>query len=113
VGIVMGCIVGMALYYGGRQIKDLKVFFWISTFLLLLVAAGQVSLGTWQFTQGQVWGPAGPFLNRRPWLTRPAYNIQECCNTANDAPNKFFPLMRAIFGFSDKPNPMELFMYFG
>jgi hypothetical protein len=104
----------VGLYYGGRQIKDLKIFFWVSTVLLLLVAAGQVNLGTWNFiTAGVQAGRISPFLNQRPWAFKPAFDATACCSTANHASNKFFPLMRAIFGYSDKPSPTELLVYFG
>jgi high-affinity iron transporter len=43
-GLVVGLAVGFAIYYGGRSIKDLKVFFVISTIMLFFIAAGQVSV---------------------------------------------------------------------
>jgi high-affinity iron transporter len=41
-GLVVGLAVGLAIYYSGRAIKDLKIFFVISTIILFFIAAGQV-----------------------------------------------------------------------
>jgi high-affinity Fe2+/Pb2+ permease len=41
-GLLVGLTVGFIIYYGGGSIKDLKVFFIISTVMLFFIAAGQV-----------------------------------------------------------------------
>jgi high-affinity Fe2+/Pb2+ permease len=41
-GLVVGLAVGFVIYYGGHSIKDLKIFFIISTVMLFFIAAGQV-----------------------------------------------------------------------
>jgi high-affinity iron transporter len=42
-GLIVGLAVGFIIYYGGRSIKDLKIFFVLSTVALFFIAAGQVS----------------------------------------------------------------------
>ena len=44
VGVVIGLAVGFALYYTGRQIKDIAWFFVLSCTLLFFIAAGLTSL---------------------------------------------------------------------
>jgi hypothetical protein len=41
-GLIVGLAVGFIIYYGGRSIKDLKIFFVLSTVALFFIAAGQV-----------------------------------------------------------------------
>lgn len=43
-GLVVGLAVGFVIYYGGHSIKDLKIFFIISTVMLFFIAAGQVCI---------------------------------------------------------------------
>jgi high-affinity Fe2+/Pb2+ permease len=43
-GLIVGLAVGFIIYYGGRSIKDLKIFFVLSTVALFFIAAGQVGL---------------------------------------------------------------------
>jgi hypothetical protein len=45
-GLVVGLAVGFLIYYGGHSIKDLKIFFIISTVMLFFIAAGQVRFVT-------------------------------------------------------------------
>lgn len=45
-GLVVGLAVGFVIYYGGHSIKDLKIFFVISTVMLFFIAAGQVRFVT-------------------------------------------------------------------
>jgi hypothetical protein len=40
----VGLTVGFIIYYGGRSIKDLKIFFVLSTVALFFIAAGQVRI---------------------------------------------------------------------
>ena len=40
----------------------------------------------------------------------PVYDASGCCS---DKENEFWALMRAIFGYQDKPTPLEFIFYFG
>jgi high-affinity iron transporter len=108
VGVALGVAVGFALYYTGKQIKDIAWFFVLSCAFLFFIAAGLVSLAltAWQSVGWfGTWEPA----TDRPWLNRAAWDWSACCSTSN----QFFALMTALFGYQARPTPLSLFGYFG
>jgi high-affinity iron transporter len=50
------------------------------------------------------WTPA----EERPWMNQMVWDASDCCN---DKTNKFWVLMRALFGWQDKPTPVEFFAF--
>jgi high-affinity iron transporter len=108
VGVLIGLAVGFALYYSGKQIKDIAWFFILSCALLFFIAAGLTSLAmvAWQSVGWfGTWSPPSD----RPWWNRPAWDWSACCSTGN----QFFALMAAMFGYQDKPTFISLVSYFG
>ncbi|KAK9831850.1 hypothetical protein WJX81_001676 [Elliptochloris bilobata] len=111
VGVIVGCLVGVILYYSGKQIKDLAWFFVASCIFLFFIAAGLVARAM------QAWQDIGWFGVRypvydAPWWNVPAWDTSGCCSS-NISENKFFGLMNALFGYSDSPTFVSLFAYFG
>ncbi|KAJ5527092.1 hypothetical protein N7513_011251 [Penicillium frequentans] len=53
-GLLAGCLVGYAIYKGGRE-TSMQIFLIISTCFLYLVAGGLFSRGVWYF-QNNAWG---------------------------------------------------------
>lgn len=106
-GVILGILTGIALWMGGRQIRDLKWFFIISSVLLFFIAAGLMTSG---FHNLQLLGALGTWYPyyRRPWFNRYVFHLT-CCN---DATNDFWVLMRAMFGYQDRPTSLELIIYF-
>lgn len=108
VGVLIGLAVGFALYYTGKQIKDIAWFFILSCAFLFFIAAGLVSLAltSWQSVGWfGTWAPPAD----RPWINRAAWDWTACCSSRN----QFFALMTALFGYQAKPTPLSLFGYFG
>lgn len=112
VGLVAGIAVGVFLFYGGKQVKDLKVFFVGMTVVILFLAAGQVSIGTDNLMQAGMFGKYPYWADELKTHQRPVWDISKCCSDI-DKDNKFFALSRAIFGYQDKPTPMEILFYLG
>lgn len=109
-GIALGCAFGAFVFYSGKTVKDLRWFFYASATVILFVGAGQVSIGTYNFQRAERFGKFATFRSRRPWYNRPAWNISACCSDL-DSGNAFFALIRALFGYQDKPTPLEIMLY--
>jgi high-affinity iron transporter len=97
-GLAVGLAVGLALYYSGRAIKDLKAFFVVSTIVLFFFAAGQVSLGTQMLSLAGAFGPYAVWQDDLAWHYRPVADLSACCSDEVTAPNKFFSLAHAVVG---------------
>ncbi|KAI8471619.1 MAG: iron permease FTR1 family-domain-containing protein [Monoraphidium minutum] len=110
-GLAVGLAVGLAIYYSGRAIKDLKIFFFISTIILFFIAAGQVSLGTQMLSLAGAFGPYATWQDELTWQYHPVADLTGCCSDELTAPNKFFPLAHAVVGYQSKPTPIILILY--
>jgi len=108
VGIALGVAVGFALYYTGKQIKDIAWFFILSCIFLFFIAAGLVSLALTSW-QGLGWFGTWDPPTDRPWWNRPSWDWSACCSSRN----QFFALMTALFGYQARPTPISLIGYFG
>ncbi|GIL73371.1 hypothetical protein Vretimale_4789 [Volvox reticuliferus] len=120
VGIVCGCLVGVFLYYSGKQVKHIKWLIIIMAIIIFFIAAGQVSIGTDALMRAGAFGYCSPWLDERPWYMVPMYDWSKCCadtDPKGDEPmgqqnsQRFFSLARAIFGYQDKGTPVELIAY--
>jgi high-affinity iron transporter len=75
--------------------------------LLLFIGAGLFMSGTHKFQELGVFGVWSP-RSDRPWINGQVWNWS---GFANDKSNRFFVLLRALFGYQDRPTPLELFAY--
>jgi len=112
-GLIVGLAVGAFIFYGGRSIRDLRVFFCISTFMLFLIAAGQVALGTLLLSSAGAFGKYSAWTDQLTWQYRPLSDWSACCSESLNAPNKLFPFLKAIFGYTERPTPIITIMYCG
>jgi high-affinity iron transporter len=110
-GLIVGLAVGAFIFYGGRSIRDLRIFFCISTFILFLIAAGQVALGTLLLSSAGAFGRYSPWVDQLTWQYRPLSDWSKCCSESLNAPNKLFPFLKAIFGYTERPTPIITIMY--
>ncbi|KAF8056339.1 SHM4 [Scenedesmus sp. PABB004] len=110
-GLIVGLAVGFAIYYGGRSIKDLKVFFVISTVMLFFIAAGQVSLGTQLLSKVGMFGPYAPWADELSWQHRPVVDLNACCSDEFANGKQFFVLAHAVVGYQSRPSPIILILY--
>lgn len=108
VGIVIGLAVGVALYYSGKQIKDIAWFFVLSCALLFFIAAGLTSQAITAWQSIGWFGTWLPPSDRPPW-NRAAWDWTACCSTSNQG----FALLSAMFGYNPRPTPLSLGAYFG
>lgn len=117
IGILLGVIAGMFLFYSGRLVQDMKGFFVGMTILLLFLAAGQIANGVGALAEGHaLGGPTEEEIEDEGvppiWYLRPLWSTAECCGEDADE-NKFFALLHAIFGYQDKGTALCIILYFG
>ncbi|KAF6252474.1 iron permease FTR1 family-domain-containing protein [Scenedesmus sp. NREL 46B-D3] len=110
-GLIVGLAVGLVIYYGGRSIKDLKVFFVLSTVALFFIAAGQVSLGTQLLSKVGMFGPYAAWADELTWQYKPVADLNGCCSDEFAHGKQFFVLVHAVFGYQSRPTPMILILY--
>lgn len=99
-------LVGFCFFKGthklalGRFTKGCSAF-------LMLIAAGLLMSSAHKFQEVAFFGPWSP-RSARLWGNRQLWDWSE---TANDKSNRFFVLLRALFGYQDRPTPVELSTY--
>jgi high-affinity iron transporter len=107
VGIALGALCGIALYYSGRSIQSLKWFFIVSALLLLFISAGMVINGTMFFQIAGLFGTMFPY-EWRPWANRVLWDVTSCCDPNT---NQGWAMMRALFGWQGQQLNLQ-FLYF-
>lgn len=107
VGAILGLLAGWFIYLLGKSIRSLKWFFIISTFVLLLIAAGMTQNALASFQTALWFGNTWPYENIS-WPNRILWNTYECCNPDQ---NEFWSLIRALFGYQPLPTNIQLIFY--
>lgn len=107
----VGLAVGFAIYYGGKSIKDLKIFFILSTIMLFAIAAGQVSLGTQLLSKVGMFGYYSPWLDELAWQYKPIVDLNYCCSDEFADNKQFFVLAHAVVGYQSRPSPVIIILY--
>jgi high-affinity iron transporter len=106
-GKLVGTVIGLALavgiavliYYFGRRI-DLRTFFRVTSFFLVLFAAGLLSHAAHEFVEaGPLEAIEGPVL----WSTAAALPEDEGLGA----------VLRSLFGYADTPHLIEVVTYLG
>lgn len=110
-GLIVGLAVGFIIYYGGKSIKDLKIFFILSTVMLLFIAAGQVSLGTQLLSKVGMFGYYSPWSDELAWQYKPITNLNYCCSDEFADGKQFFVLAHAVLGYQSRPTPVIIILY--
>eukprot|EP00887_Chlorella_sp_A99_P003315 scaffold26.g3315.t1 len=106
-GIVLGFICGVILFYTGKTIRSLKWFFIFSCVLLLLIAAGLVVTGTGFFASAYLFGNLYP-NEMRPWYLKVVWDTSACCD---DTKNQGWAILKALFGYTSQPTALQLMYY--
>lgn len=109
---ILAIIVGLAasyLVFKGLLTLDIVKFFTISGLVLIAFAAGLVSHAFHEFQEVDAFGPWDP-TETRDWYNFPLWSTEGCCD---DGDNEFFGMLRALFGYQDKPTFVEWATYFG
>eukprot|EP00882_Tetradesmus_deserticola_P007742 GHRQ01008152.1.p1 GENE.GHRQ01008152.1~~GHRQ01008152.1.p1 ORF type:complete len:469 (+),score=258.99 GHRQ01008152.1:358-1764(+) len=110
-GLIVGLAVGFIIYYGGRSIKDLKIFFVLSTVTLFFIAAGQVSLGTQLLSKVGMFGHYAAWSDELAWQYKPVADFNGCCSDEFAHGKQFFVLLHAVLGYQSRPTPIILILY--
>lgn len=103
VSALFGALAAMGLAIGlfrGVVNLDLKKFFNVTSIILILFAAGLFAHGIHEFQELGWFGPEESFLNT-PLFVIPL----------SDKEGVLGPLLRALFGYQDKPTPLEILAY--
>ena len=106
-GILVGVLLGYLLFFTSLKI-DIEPLLWSAACFLFLIAAGLAAYAIHEFQETEALGN----YEKEPkaWGNKPVYDASGCCS---DKKNEFWALMRAIFGYQDKPTPLEFIFYFG
>eukprot|EP00752_Nemacystus_decipiens_P008780 g7834.t2 len=103
-GVVVGLAFGYFVFRVGKE-ASLKKLLIASTIILLFIAAGLFSYGVHELQELEMfgtWDGDRNVMNTAVW------------DICDDAPNnhEFWGLMRALFGYTCKPTPVEIIAYF-
>ncbi|CAL1167333.1 unnamed protein product [Cladocopium goreaui] len=104
--LILSRLVGCCFFQGTKKVR-VDWFMRGSAILLMFIAAGFFSASMHQLQELDVFGVWSPRVDR-PWQNRHVWDARECCN---DKTNRFFVLMRALFGWQDQATPIEIFAW--
>jgi len=104
--LVLSRLVGCCFFQGTKKVR-VDWFMRGSAILLMFIAAGFFSASMHQLQELDVFGIWSPRAER-PWQNQQVWDARECCN---DKTNRFFVLMRALFGWQDQATPIEIFAW--
>lgn len=108
VALVAGILLSFLLFKGLLNMNIRSFFVW-SSLLLVAFCAGLVSHAFHEFQEVDWLGPFEEVENSdRDWWNRELMNLTTCCN---DSDNQFFAMLRALFGYQDKPTFVEVITY--
>lgn len=105
--LVLSRLVGCCFFQGTKKVR-VDWFMRGSAILLMFIAAGFFSASMHQLQELDVFGIWSP-RSQRPWQNVNVWDARDCCN---DKTNRFFVLMRALFGWQDQATPVEIFAWF-
>ena len=100
-GIVVAIVIAVMIFYSGKQI-NLKLFFFITSIILIIVAAGMFAHGIHEFQE------IGWFGSETHWLQKYVWDMS---GTLNDKTMELGKFLRALFGYQDKPTWLEIIVY--
>eukprot|EP00435_Cladocopium_sp_Y103_P028150 s182_g7.t1 len=104
--LILSRLVGCCFFQGTKKVR-VDWFMRGSAILLMFIAAGFFSASMHQLQELDVFGIWSPRAER-PWQNQQVWDARECCN---DKTNRFFVLMRALFGWQDQATPIEIFAW--
>lgn len=114
---ILAVIVGIGvsfLVFKGLVNVDIQRFFDISSLVLIAFAAGLTSHAFHELQEADWFGPWDKPEDAETGWTRDWYNVAmwKTVNCCNDKDNQFFAMLRALFGYQDKPTFLEWVTYF-
>ncbi len=100
-GIFVAIIISILLFRGSIEL-NIKQFFSVTSVILIFFAAGLFSHGMHEFQELGWFGSETSFWNKHLWNSS---------GILNDSEGALGPLIRALFGYQDKPSIIELVSY--
>ena len=100
-GIAVAIIIAVLIFYSGKRI-NLRIFFLITSIILIIVAAGMFTHGIHEFQE------IGWFGSETHWLQNYVWDMS---GILNDSTNEIGKFLRALFGYQDKPTWLEIIAY--
>jgi len=100
-GIITASIFAALLFRGAIEL-DIKKFFNTTSVILIVFASGLFSSGIHEFQELGLFGSESSFLNEHLW---------DSSSFLNDKDGGLGSLIRSLFGYQDKPSPLELIAY--
>mmetsp|Transcript_31072 Transcript_31072/g.48662 ORF Transcript_31072/g.48662 Transcript_31072/m.48662 type:complete len:494 (-) Transcript_31072:140-1621(-) len=104
VGIVLGCLFGVAVLYIGKSIGNLQWFFISTTVFILFIAAGLAMYGMHEFEEIEA---KDAKARNDPIIMRPLWDLSSGLPDGSGM-GAFF---RALVGYQDKPTFLEAIVY--
>lgn len=103
IGILIALVFAIIIFFSGKKV-NLKLFFKITSVLLVLFASGMFSHGIHELQELGWFGSDTNFLQLIVW---------DSSGFLNDSENELGKFLRTLFGYQDKPSGLELLTYFG
>ncbi len=95
-GVLLALLLGF-LFFTGMHRMRLKLFFQVTSVLLILFASGLIAHGIHAFQEAGL----------LPFLTREVWNMNHLLNEAGT----FGSLLKGLFGYNGNPSVLEVFAY--
>lgn len=108
---ILALVVGVTVSYlvfKGLVTIDIQSFFNVSSVILIAFAAGLTSHAFHELQEAD-WFGLWDSPNGRDWYNEAMWKTENCCQ---DKDNQFFAMLRALFGYQDKPTFIEWVTYF-
>ena len=100
-GILAAILIALVIFLSGKKI-NLKLFFNITSIVLIIFAAGMLTHGIHELQEIGWFGSESHFFQRIVWDTS---------NVLNDKTTELGLFLRALFGYQDKPTWLEFITY--
>ena len=101
IGIFVAIVLSVLFFKSSFKL-NIKQFFNYTSILLIFFAAGLFSQGIHEFQELGIFGVSTSFWNT---------NFMDLSGILNDKLNTLGVMLRALFGYQDKPTPIELVAY--
>lgn len=106
--LAIGLLSAVALFKGLATI-NIRTVLKVSGLILVVFAAGLTSHGFHELSEVGWFGTWGDDPTKRDWWNATLWSTADCCS---DTDNEFFAMLRALFGYQDKPTFIEVTTHF-
>jgi FTR1 family protein len=128
-GLALGSFFSYVVFFGTKPV-DIRPFMYVTAFIMFAIGAGLFSRAFHAFqvagyfgSMGNTLGPdyedysysiseyTGALVVEQPsWVNVPLGHFRGCC-AANDSTTNFYTVIRAVFGYADRPTRLEIITY--